>query len=127
MILLSNPILENIISIISIGVFLYVASLLYNILHKFFSKDSTHDKINLKNETSNKNYKVGYIENEVYKVVKRGNSYPLYNLKNERVGTLGASKLTRQNAFNEGKFIQAYINKNGKKIYRKIDKKLIDF
>ena len=96
-------------------------------LYIIFSKNKIKAEIEQKNNERTKREKnlknVGYVKGEVYKVVKKGNSYPLFKLNDERVGTLGASKTTREAAFNEGKLIQAYINKNGKKIYRKVDRK----
>ncbi len=38
-----------------------------------------------------------------------------------KVGTLGATTGVRKSAFNQGMAVQAYINKNGKKSYRKVD------
>ena len=119
MILLSNTFLETMIAIFAMGVFITVAKILYAVFHKSFFTDKNDE---VKNEVK-KDFKIGYVKGEVYKVIKKGNSYPLFKLNDERVGTLGASKTTREAAFNEGKLVQAYINKNGKKIYRKVDKK----
>ena len=115
MILLNNSFLETLVAVGAIGVFFTLAKILYAVFHKLVSND--------KDDEVKKDFKIGYVEGEVYKVVKKGNSYPLFKLNDERVGTLGASKTTREAAFNEGKLVQAYINKNGKKIYRKVDKK----
>ena len=65
--------------------------------------------------------KVGYVPNEVYKVEQFGNTFKLIDTAGNKVGTLGATTGVRKSAFNEGKAIQAYINKNGKKTYRKVD------
>ena len=65
--------------------------------------------------------KVGYVPNEVYKVEQFGNTFKLIDTAGNKVGTLGATTGVRKSAFNEGKAIQAYINKNGKKTFRKVD------
>ena len=66
-------------------------------------------------------YKTGYVPNEVYKVETFGNTFKLIDTQGNKVGTLGATTGTRKGAFNEGKALQAYINKNGKKTFRKVD------
>jgi MoxR-like ATPase len=66
-------------------------------------------------------FKVGYVSTEVYKVEQFGNTWKLIDSQGTKVGTLGATTLTRKTAFKEGKALQAYINKNGKKTYRKVD------
>jgi len=66
-------------------------------------------------------FKVGYVSTEVYKVEQFGNTWKLIDSQGIKVGTLGATTLTRKTAFKEGKALQAYINKNGKKTYRKVD------
>jgi nitric oxide reductase NorQ protein len=63
----------------------------------------------------------GLIPNEVYKVEQFGNTFKLIDTKGNKVGTNGASTGTRKGAFGEGKALQAYMNKNGKKTYRKVD------
>ena len=65
--------------------------------------------------------KKGYVPNEVYKVEKFGNTFKLIDTSGVKVGTLGATTGVRKGAYNDGKAIQAYINKNGKKMYRKVD------
>ena len=65
--------------------------------------------------------KVGYVPNEVYKVEQFGNTFKLIDTAGNKVGTLGATTGVRKGAFNEGKAVQAYINKNGKKSFRKVD------
>ena len=65
--------------------------------------------------------KKGYVPNEVYKVEQFGNTFKLIDTMGNKVGTLGATTGVRKGAFNEGKAIQAYINKNGKKMYKKVD------
>ena len=65
--------------------------------------------------------KVGYVPNEVYKVETFGNTFKLIDTQGNKVGTLGATTSTRKGAYNEGKALQAYINKNGKKSFRKVD------
>ena len=70
---------------------------------------------------TNKDFQVGLVPNEVYKVEQFGNSFKLIDTKDNKVGTMGVTTGTRKGAFNEGKALQAYINKNGKKTYRKVD------
>ena len=64
--------------------------------------------------------KKGYVPNEVYKVEQFGNTYKLIDTQGVKVGTLGATTGVRKSAFNQGMAVQAYINKNGKKSYRKV-------
>lgn len=66
-------------------------------------------------------FKTGYVPNEVYKIEQFGNTFKMIDTQGNKVGTLGATTLTRKSAFNEGKAVQAYINKNGKKTFRKVD------
>ena len=68
-----------------------------------------------------KDFQIGFVKNEVYKVEQFGNSFKLIDTQGTKVGTLGVTTGTRKGAFNEGKALQAYINKNGKKTYRKVD------
>jgi len=68
-----------------------------------------------------KDFQIGFVKNEVYKVEQFGNSFKLIDTQGTKVGTLGATTSTRKGAFNEGKALQAYINKNGKKTFRKVD------
>ena len=70
---------------------------------------------------TNKDFTTGLVPNEVYIVEKFGNSFKLIDTKGTKVGTMGVTTLTRKGAFNEGKALQAHINKNGKKTYRKVD------
>jgi nitric oxide reductase NorQ protein len=65
--------------------------------------------------------KQGYIPNEVYKVEKFGNTFKLIDTMGTKVGTLGATTGVRKSAFQKGMAVQAYIDKNGKKMYRKVD------
>jgi nitric oxide reductase NorQ protein len=65
--------------------------------------------------------KQGYVPNEVYKVEQFGNSFKLIDTQGVKVGTMGATTSNRKNAFKQGKALQAYITKNGKKIYKKVD------
>lgn len=62
---------------------------------------------------------VGLVSNEVYKVEKFGSTFKMIDTAGNKVGTLGTS-LTRKQAFEEGKAIQAYVDKSGKKTYRKV-------
>ena len=64
--------------------------------------------------------KSGYVPNEVYKVEQFGNTFKLIDTAGVKVGTLGATTGVRKSAFNQGMAVQAYINKNGKKSYRKV-------
>jgi MoxR-like ATPase len=66
-------------------------------------------------------FKKGFVKNEVFKVEQFGNSFKLIDTQGTKVGTMGVTTGTRKGAFNEGKALQAYINKNGKKTYRKVD------
>jgi nitric oxide reductase NorQ protein len=66
-------------------------------------------------------FKTGFVPNEVYKVEQFGNSWKLIDTQGTKVGTLGVTTGTRKGAFNEGKALQAYINKNGQKVFRKVD------
>ena len=66
-------------------------------------------------------FKTGFVPNEVYKIEQFGNSWKLIDTQGTKVGTMGVTTGTRKGAFNEGKAIQAYINKNGKKVFRKVD------
>ena len=70
---------------------------------------------------TNKDFQTGFVKNEVYKVEQFGNSFKLIDTHGTKVGTMGVTTGTRKGAFNEGKALQAFINKNGKKTYRKVD------
>ena len=65
--------------------------------------------------------KIGFVPTEVYKVEQFGNTFKLIDIQGNKVGTLGATTGLRKGAFSEGKAIQAFVNKNGKKSYRKVD------
>ena len=67
-----------------------------------------------------KDFTIGLLPNEDYKVEQFGNSFKLVDTQGNKVGALGTTSL-RKGAFNEGKAVQAYINKNGKKTFRKVD------
>ena len=67
-----------------------------------------------------KDFTIGLVPNEVYKVEQFGNTFKLVDTQGNKVGALGTTSL-RKSAFNEGKAVQAYINKNGKKTFRKVD------
>ena len=79
------------------------------------------DKITLKTQIMTQDFQIGFVPNEVYKVEQFGNSFKLIDTKGTKVGTMGVTTGTRKGAFNEGKALQAYINKNGKKTFRKVD------
>ena len=64
---------------------------------------------------------IGFVPTEVYKVEQFGNTFKLIDIQGNKVGTLGATTGLRKGAFSEGKAIQAFVNKNGKKSYRKVD------
>ena len=68
-----------------------------------------------------KDLKSGFVSNEVFKVEKFGNTFKLIDVTGNKVGANGVSISTRKGAFNEGKAVQAYINKGGKKTFRKVD------
>ena len=69
-----------------------------------------------------KRFKVGYVAKEVYKVGKFGNNtYKLINSKGVKVGAHGTSRGLRVSAYNKGMAVQAYIDKNGRKYYRKVN------
>lgn len=70
---------------------------------------------------ANKDFQVGLVQNEVYKVEQFGNTFKLIDSKGNKVGTMGVTTSTRKSAFSENKAVQAYINKNGKKTYRKVE------
>jgi MoxR-like ATPase len=65
-------------------------------------------------------FKVGFVPNEVYKVEAFGNSFKLIDSKGTKVGTMGIGTGTRKSAYEAGEALQAYIQKNGKKVYRKV-------
>ena len=66
--------------------------------------------------------KKGYVPNEVYKVEQFGNTFKLIDTMGNKVGEGWYSTTgVRKGAFNEGNAIQGYINKNGKKMYKKVD------
>jgi len=67
-----------------------------------------------------KDFKIGFVKNEVYKVEQFGNSFKLIDSNGTKVGTMGIGTGTRKGAFNEGLALQAFVNKNGKKVYRKV-------
>jgi AAA+ superfamily predicted ATPase len=63
----------------------------------------------------------GFVSNEVYKVEKFGNTFKLIDIQGNKVGANGISTSTRKGAFGEGKALQAFVNKSGKKTFRKVD------
>jgi hypothetical protein len=69
---------------------------------------------------TNLDFKVGFVRNEVYKVEAFGNSFKLIDTKGNKVGTMGIGTGARKAAFEEAMALQAYVNKNGKKTYRKV-------
>ena len=65
-------------------------------------------------------FKIGPVKNEVYKVEAFGNSFKLIDSKGTKVGTMGIGTGTRKSAYEAGEALQAYVQKNGKKVYRKV-------
>ena len=65
-------------------------------------------------------FKIGFVSNEVYKVEAFGNSFKLIDSKGTKVGTMGIGTGTRKSAYENGEALQAFIQKNGKKVYRKV-------
>jgi hypothetical protein len=76
--------------------------------------------LNLKTLKIMTDYKIGFVQNEVYKVETFGNSFKLIDTKGNKVGTLGVTTGTRKSAYEGGEALQAFIQKNGKKVYRKV-------
>ena len=70
---------------------------------------------------SNKDFTTGLVPNEVYKVEKFGNSFKLIDSSGTKLGTMGITTGTRKKAYQNGEAVQAFINKNGKKTYRRVD------
>ena len=70
---------------------------------------------------SNKDFTTGLVSNEVYKVEKFGNSFKLIDSSGTKLGTMGITTGTRKKAYQNGEAVQAFINKNGKKTYRRVD------
>ena len=68
----------------------------------------------------NNDLKSGFLPTEVYKVEAFGNSFKLIDAKGNKVGTLGIGTGNRKSAFEEGMALQAFLQKNGKKTYRKV-------
>ncbi len=68
-----------------------------------------------------KNSEFGFVAGEVFKVEQFGNTFKLIDTKGNKVGANGVSTITRKGAFKDGKALQAYINKGGKKTFRKVD------
>ena len=67
-----------------------------------------------------KDLKIGFVGNEVYKVEAFGNSFKLIDTKGDKVGTMGIGTGTRKDAYEQGLALQAFIQKNAKKVYRKV-------
>mgnify|MGYP000082388879 FL=1 len=70
---------------------------------------------------NNKDFTTGLVPNEVYKVEQFGNSFKLIDSQGTKLGTMGITTGTRKKAFQNGEALQAYINKTGKKTYRRVD------
>ena len=56
---------------------------------------------------ANKDFQVGLVQNEVYKVEQFGNTFKLIDTKGNKVGTMGVTTSTRKTAFSEGKAVKA--------------------
>jgi MoxR-like ATPase len=69
---------------------------------------------------TNKDFTPGFIPTEVFKVEAFGSTFKLIDTKGNKVGTLGIGTPTRKSAFEEGMALQAFVQKNGKKTYRKV-------
>jgi len=69
----------------------------------------------------NKDFTTGLVPNEVYKIEQFGNSFKLIDTDGTKIGTMGITTGTRKKAFQNGEALQAYINKTGKKTYRRVD------
>ena len=65
-------------------------------------------------------FKIGFVKSEVYKVEAFGNSFKLIDSNGTKVGTMGIGTGTRKGAYEAGEALQAYVQKNGKKVYRKV-------
>ena len=65
-------------------------------------------------------FKIGFVKSEVYKVEAFGNSFKLIDSKGTKVGTMGIGTGTRKGAYEAGEALQAYVQKNGKKVYRRV-------
>ena len=65
--------------------------------------------------------KKGYVPNEVYKVEQFGNTFKLIDTMGNKVGTLGMTGVRKSNFPTRKRPVQPYINKNGKKMYKKVD------
>jgi nitric oxide reductase NorQ protein len=68
----------------------------------------------------NKDFTPGFIPTEVFKVEAFGSTFKLIDTKGNKVGTLGIGTPTRKSAFEEGMALQTFVQKNGKKTYRKV-------
>jgi MoxR-like ATPase len=79
------------------------------------------NNITLKTQIMTKDFTIGLVPNEVYKVEQFGNSFKLIDTQGTKVGTMGVTTGTRKKAFSNGEALQAYINKTGKKTYRRVD------
>ena len=65
-------------------------------------------------------FKIGFVKSEVYKVEAFGNSFKLIDSKGTKVGTMGIGTGTRKGAYEANEALQAYVQKNGKKVYRRV-------
>jgi hypothetical protein len=74
----------------------------------------------MKNPSKMTDYKTGFIPTEVFKVEMFGNTFKLIDTKGNKVGTLGVNTLSRKEAYEKGMALQAFVNANGKKTYRKV-------
>jgi hypothetical protein len=74
----------------------------------------------MKNPSKMTDFKTGFVPTEVYKVEMFGNTFKLIDTKGNKVGTLGVNTLSRKEAYEKGMALQAFVNANGKKTYRKV-------
>jgi nitric oxide reductase NorQ protein len=74
----------------------------------------------MKNPSKMTDFKTGFIPTEVFKVEMFGNTFKLIDTKGNKVGTLGVNTLSRKEAYEKGMALQAFVNANGKKTYRKV-------
>ena len=68
-------------------------------------------------------FKTGYIPHEIYEVRtvgRQGTAFKLFDVKGNKVGTLGVNTSTRKKAYEAGQALQAYVQENGKKVYRRV-------
>jgi MoxR-like ATPase len=70
---------------------------------------------------TNTDFQIGFQPNEVYKVEKISGSYQLVSPKGQNMGTLGINSGNRSTVYSDGQALQAFVMKNGKKVYKKVN------